>query len=501
MRRPRRPALADVFGYLLGLGALLALPLVDQIGLPLLMVILGGGCWLAARQPRRRIVLGGLVVLLVGFGIGTWRVAVLAQTPLAARLGHAITATPVVVNEAWRGSGYGRIAMGDVLGRGGGPVLLRLDTTVGPERGSILLVDGSLLRPRPPRDGFDETAWLAHQGIHAVLRIRSARPIGRRGGLWGISDRLRSSALHALAPAGSDDVGQLVVGLTFGGSTGLSVETVEAFRASGLAHLLAVSGGNVALLVALILLVVWVLGGTRRHALQVALGVIVVYVAIVGPSPSVLRAGIAGIVGCLAWLLGRQRDAWRAMALGFGCLIAWNPWSIYDAGLQLSFVAVAAILLVVPHARRIADATIVPYPVAVALLVTGAATVATAPISWWHFGRASVLAALPANLFAAPAVPLALWSALIATVVTPIAPAAGAGIAWCAQWPALWILWCARGGGWLAQALPVWVLPIVVAVGLLVALWRLSWASRAVGWGRVRRTTRTRLSAERQRPR
>lgn len=106
MRRPRRPALADVFGYLLGLGALLALPLVDQIGLPLLLVILGGGCWLAARPARRRIVLGGLVVLLVGFGIGSWRVAVLAQTPLAARLGHAITATPVVVNEAWRGSGY-----------------------------------------------------------------------------------------------------------------------------------------------------------------------------------------------------------------------------------------------------------------------------------------------------------------------------------------------------------------------------------------------------------
>jgi competence protein ComEC len=104
--------------------------------------------------------------------------------------------------------------------------------------------------------------------------------------------------------------------------------------------------------------------------------------------------------------------------------LVWNPWAIYDPGLQLSFVAVAGILLAVPYARRISEATAIPYVVATALLVTGAATLATAPISWWHFGRAAIFASLPSNLFAAPAVPLALWSALIATIITPVAPSA-----------------------------------------------------------------------------
>jgi competence protein ComEC len=209
-----------------------------------------------------------------------------------------------------------------------------------------------------------------------------------------------------------------------------------------------------------------VLGGTRRQALALGVAVILLYMGVVGLSPSVLRAGIAGMVGCLVWLLGRPRDAWRALGLGLGLLLAWNPLAIGDPGLQLSFAAVAGILLIVPRVRPWAQATGIPVVLLGAAAVTTAATIATAPISWWHFGRATILAAIPANLMAAPAVPLALWSALVATLVTPLAPGAGAGIAWCAQWPAAWILQCAWFGGWLAASTPVWALPTVLAIGV-----------------------------------
>jgi competence protein ComEC len=133
---------------------------------------------------------------------------------------------------------------------------------------------------------------------------------------------------------------------------------------------------------------------------------------------------------------------------------------VFDPGLQLSFAAVAAILLAVPRVPRWAAP----------LAVTAAATVATAPIAWWHFGRATVLAAIPANALAAPAVPLTLWTAVAAILVTPIAPAAGAGIAWCAQWPGLWILLCAGWGARLAAATPGWLLPLVLAVAALIRM-------------------------------
>ncbi len=494
--RLRGLSCADALGWLLGLGALAALPLPGQAGPALLLAGLGGLLLLAGRPGSRRGAALAAVACVAGFLIGSQRVETLGQQPLRARIGSTVAGGRVVVEEAWRGSSHARIAAGTLLGANGGPVLLRVDGGAPPERGSVLEVDGRLVRPRGPRNGFDEEAWLAQQGIHAVLRITSLRVVGRRGGLWGLSDQVRSGALAALAPAGRGDPGQVVAGLAFGADAGLTPATVEAFRASGLAHLLAVSGGNVALLVALLVLATWVFGGNRRQALVLAIGVVCLYVAVVGPSPSVLRAGVAGVVGCLTWLVGRPRDAWRALALGFGGLIVWNPWSVLDPGLQLSFVAVAAILLVVPFVRRVGEQTVVPLVVVAAVAVTGAATLATAPIAWWHFGRASIVASLPANLAAAPAVPLALWAALVATVLTPVAPAAGAGIAWCSQWPAAWILLCARSGAWLAAVLPDWVgLVLAGAVALIIARLVPGRPGR-VGWRYGRRPARSGLPAE-----
>ena len=74
--------------------------------------------------------------------------------------------------------------------------------------------------------------------------------------------------------------------------------------------------------------------------------------AAVGPQPSVLRAGIAGALGCLAWLSGRERDRWYALLLGVVVLLAWNPYTLLDPGFQLSFAAVASIFVVAPRLVR-----------------------------------------------------------------------------------------------------------------------------------------------------
>lgn len=454
----RRPAFPDLAGPLLALGALLALLPAGVIA-----VVALAAAPAALRPAHRTTAVAAAVALALGWGGGTWRLSALDADPLAPRVGHVLVDAEVEVGEAWHGGGFGRIALGRVLGPGGGPVLLRISGDAGPERGAILRVSGPLERPRGPRDGFDERAWLAHLGVHAVLRLRRAAVIGRRGGVVGLADRIRAAAVDVLDAAGEGDRRGVVIGLVLGGGAGLSDRAVADFRASGLAHLLAVSGGNIALLLALVVLAVWVAGGTRRLALVIGIGAITLYTAVVGPSPSVLRAAIAGLVGCAVWLLGRPRDAWRALGLGLGALLAWNPYSAWDPGLQLSFAAVAAILLVAPRVRGWADATGVPQAVVGAAAVTAAATVATAPIAWWHFGRATILAAIPANLLAAPAVPLALWTAVGAIVAAPVAPGAGAGIAWLAQWPGLWILLCARWGARLAAVTPAWLLPALCA--------------------------------------
>lgn len=480
----RRPPVADLAGPALAAGAASAL-LAD----PLPIAVAGAGLALLGRSRTAFV----LALLLVAGGlVGAARLEALAADPLAGRIGSEVAGGTAIVGEAWRGSGRLRLAVG-ALG-GGGPVLLRLDAGAAPPRGAVLRVDGRLARPRGAADGFDEAAWLARQGVYAVLRIRHHEVVGMRGGAWGVADRLRLRALGALAGAGSGDPGAVVRGLALGADAGLSARAVADLRASGLAHLMAVSGGNVALLVALVVLAAWALGGSRRHALLAAIAAILVYVAIVGPDPSVVRAGVAGVAGCVALLAGRPRSAWRALGLGAAGLLAWNPHSLFDPGLQLSFAAVAGILLVAPHTRALAALTRLPHVVAAAAAVTAAATLATAPISWWHFDQVALAASVPANLAAAAAVPLVLWTALAAVAIDPLAPAAAHGLAWCAQWPAAWIVLCARLGAALGSALPGWAVAALAAVACLAA-------ARRVGSGRGRAAPQPRLPADGHGPR
>lgn len=479
-----RPRAADLVGPALAAGALAAL----AVG-PWPALLAASGAALLRRTPT---VAALAALAVVGVLVGTARLEALARDPLAGRIGSEVVDGRVTVGEAWRGTGRLRLAVGTLAD--GGPVLVWLDSSAPPPRGALLRVEGRLVRPRAAQDGFDETTWLARQGVHAVLRVRSYEAAGMRGGAWGIADRLRLRALGSLAGAGPGDPGAVVRGLAFGADAGLSARAVADLRASGLAHLMAVSGGNVALLVALVVLGAWALGGSRRHALASALAAIVVYVAIVGPDPSVVRAGIAGAAGCLAILAGRPRAAWRALGLGAAGLLVWNPHSLHDPGLQLSFAAVAGILLVAPRTHALAAVTRLPHVVVAAAAVTAAATLATAPISWWHFGQVALAASVPANLAAAPAVPLVLWTALVAVAVEPLVPAAAYGLAWCAQWPAAWIVLCARLGAAVGAAVPGWAVAVLAAVACLAA-------ARRVGSGRGRATPQFRLPADGHRPR
>src|SRR5205807_2030726 len=93
----------------------------------------------------------------------------------------------------------------------------------------------------------------------------------------------------------------------------------------------------------------------RRPPSHGALGAIGGYVLAVGAQPSVVRAGVAGGLGSLAWLASRQADRWYFLCLGALVLLAWNPYDVLDAGFQLSFVAVASIFVLVPRFAHVLD--------------------------------------------------------------------------------------------------------------------------------------------------
>ena len=212
-----------------------------------------------------------------------------------------------------------------------------------------------------------------------------------------------------------------------------------------------------------------------RRAEAAALGAILGYVLAVGWQPSVVRAGVAGALASLAWLLSRPRDRWHFLVLGAAVLLAWTPASLLEPGFQLSFAAVASIFLLVPPLVRALEGYPLPHWVSVALAVSAACGSATAPILWFQFGQVPLYSLL-ANVLATLAMPPLLGLALVGALLEPVLPSATLALAWVNGWLAAYLAWCARtvaalpyaqvGSGYAVAAL------LAVPAGA-VLLWRL----------------------------
>jgi competence protein ComEC len=195
----------------------------------------------------------------------------------------------------------------------------------------------------------------------------------------------------------------------------------------------------------------------------------------------VIRAGIAGVLTSLAWLSARMTDRWHFLLVGAVALFAWNPYTLFDAGFQLSFVAVAAIFALVPSIMSFLEGYPVPRPVAGCVAVSLACGLATAPVLWFQFHAVS-LVTVPANALAAPAMVPLLGLAFASACLSPFVPAAATALAWLNGWLAAYIAGCARVIGGLpgAQIRSTRAMELALAGALLLA---------AYAWPRWRATS------------
>ena len=427
-----------------------------RVGLATAVLLAAALLALAAAATSRpaALALGGLGVAMAGWGFGSVRLAAIDHSVLAPRIGTAEHAVVEVAEPVRHGSFELRVRAcvlrwGDV--RPHEPVLLELPLGRAPPQGARLSLIGRLRAPRGPSNGFDERKWLRHHGIHAVLRAQEWRIVGRRGGLLGVADRLHARLAGASVPGLGGMRRGVIEGVVLGEDEGLSDGLRQDFRASGLYHLLAVSGGNVAV-VALGTLWLALLIGLPRLAAEVAvLASISGYVLAVGAQPSVVRAGIAGALGSLAWLTGRERDARYALVLAAVALLAWSPYNALDPGFQLSFAAVLAIFFLAPRFRNWLEGYPLPSGLRTGVAVSAACGLATAPISWFQFHQIPLLT-VPANAVGGFAAAPMLALALVCALLAPIAPSLAAVLAWANGWLAAYLATCAHVFGSLPGA-------------------------------------------------
>ncbi len=225
---------------------------------------------------------------------------------------------------------------------------------------------------------------------------------------------MRVRAEAALGVGLPDPQAALARGMVLGQDHALSEETQDRMRATGLAHLVAASGANVALLAALVLALGAAVGVPRRWRLVVAVVAVVAYVPLAGAGPSIQRAGVMGAAALVAALAGRPATRWYALLLAGAVTLAWNPLAAGDPGWQLSFAAVVALLVVAPPLRGALSRKL-PDGLAEPLAVTLAATLGTAPLLALHFDRVSLVSPL-LNVLAAPVVAPIMWLGTLASL-------------------------------------------------------------------------------------
>ena len=396
----------------------------------------------------------GVALALFGWWWGSSRLESLDRSRLVPRVGTAERALVAVTGPARRSPFDVRVpAQMRRFGREDirEPVLLRLPPGRSPPQGAILDLIGEIRLPRGPKNGFDERTWLRRHGVHVVVRADRWRIVGRRGGFPGFADHLRAQLSAGMAPGLHGERRAVIAGIVLGEDEGLSEDLRADFRASGLYHLLAVSGQNVALIAGGAILLAYLVGLSRFVGQFAALAAIGGYVLAVGWQPSVVRAGVAGALASLAWLASRPSNRWYFLLLGAAVLLASSPYSLLDAGFQLSFAAVAAIFVVVPRLQQTFAGYPVPHSLAEVVAVSGACGVATAPILLTQFGVVP-LYSIPANALAAPVVAPLLGIALFTAIVAPIAPPLAAALAWLNGWLAAYLATCSRVVGGLPYA-------------------------------------------------
>jgi competence protein ComEC len=228
---------------------------------------------------------------------------------------------------------------------------------------------------------------------------------------------IRDRAEDALAQGMPPREAALARGFVLGQDEAIDEGTVEDFRRSGLAHLLAVSGQNVALLALLAMPLLAALGMPLRTRLLWILGAIAVYVPLAGAGSSIQRAGVMGALSVLATLGGRRASRLYVLGAAAAVTLTIDPTIAGDVGWQLSFAAVLGILLLAAPLRRAIVARLGAgtwrRALADAAAMTVAATLATAPLVAFHFEAVSTTT-LVANLLALPAVAPAMWLGMAA---------------------------------------------------------------------------------------
>ncbi len=324
-----------------------------------------------------------------------------------------------------------------------GLMLVRVPSHVTYEYGERVRVRGKLKTP-PENEEFSYRDFLAREGIYSYMSIAEVTVLPGNAGdafytaVYTLKEKLLKNTYRLF----NDPEASLLAGILFGVDTGLTRELQNAFKNTGTAHIIAISGFNIAIIASAFYSIFKNFFGERLGALFAILGIIL-YTILVGAEAAVVRAAVMGCVALIARLLGRKQVALNTLLFVAAMMCLWNPFFVWDVGFQLSFFATLGLIIYAePFSNFVnslitkiskADSSAVTRIINDNFTLTFAAQLTTIPIMAYHFKRISLISFI-ANPFVLPVQPAVMIVSGLAVFTSLVIYPLGQLVAWVA-WP------------------------------------------------------------------
>lgn len=301
----------------------------------------------------------------------------------------------------------------------------------------------------------------------------------RAGSLQTFMYQLRTWLDRTIAKSIPFPEAALLSGILLGGREDLPESIADAFRTSGTSHIVAVSGYNVSIVVALIAASFARLPIPRSARTTMTLGGIALFVLLTGSTASVVRAGLMGSMVLIGRAFGRLGDALHALLLCAAIMVVVSPAVVFDIGFQLSVAATFGLVaLSDPIGDRLRFVT-ERLGIRTSLATTLAAIVVTQPLIMLYFGTVSLVAPI-VNIVVLPLIPIAMTVGTCVVATAELIPSMAVYVGWTAWLPLHLIIGLVVIG---AQApFATIALPQIFSV-ILAALWA-TWIAWFIGHAR-----------------
>ena len=276
------------------------------------------------------------------------------------------------------------------------------------KRGDYITITGKIKRPQEAQnfEQFDYRVYLKQNRIHWVIQVSGIQQLETMHKaipllymLLRYTDQLKTKLYEPFSQLFEGEHAGYLAGLVFGMKSELDAQLFSSFSQLGLTHILAVSGLHVAVVVTCLLFIFKVIRLPRSLSYTLTIFFLPLYIILTGAEPSIIRAGIMGMIGL--WLVKKQKlkNIHSILAIAALLMIGINPLVVYNIGFQLSFLVTYGLIIFTQPLRLALPKT--PNKLFDLVAVTLSAQLSSFPLTLYYFNSFNPLSLL-ANLVLVP---------------------------------------------------------------------------------------------------